>query len=50
VIAHCEYITVGIVDGTGIIAAFFYIGRKCGTPENGAHFFGDGMENIFKYL
>ena len=50
VIAHREHFAVGIVDGTRIIAAFFDIRGKRGTPENCAHFFGNGMENIFKYF
>src|ERR1700737_2466274 len=50
VIAHSQHLAVGVVNGAGIIAAFFYIGRKCGTPENGTHFFCDGMKDIFKYF
>src|ERR1700688_1972306 len=50
VVTHGEYLTTGIVNGTGIIPAFFYIWRKCGAPKDGAHFFGDGVEDIFKYF
>ena len=50
VIAHGKNLAVGIVNGTGIIAAFFYVGRKCGAPKDGAHFFGDGVEDIFEYF
>ena len=50
VVAHGQDFAVGIVNGAGIIVAFFDIRRKRGTPKNGAHFFGDGMEDIFKYF
>src|ERR1700730_2390438 len=50
VVAHREDFAVGIVNGTGIIAAFFYIWRKGGASKNGSHFFGDGMEDIFEYF
>ena len=50
VVTHSEHFAIGIVNGAGIISAFFDIWRKCGAPKDGAHFFRDGMEHIFKYF
>ncbi len=48
VVAHGEDFAGGVVDRAGIIAAFFDVGGKSGAAEGRAHFFGDGVKNIFK--
>src|SRR5690348_4344441 len=49
-VAHGENFSCATEDRAGIIATFFDVRRKSRAPQNSAHLFGDGMENVLKYL
>src|ERR1700752_742907 len=48
VVAHGQDIAARIKYGAGVVAPLLDVGREGGTPERGAHFFRDGMEEIFE--
>jgi hypothetical protein len=48
VVAHGDDFPLAVEDRAGIIAPFFDVGGKCGTAQRGAHFLGNGVEEVLE--
>src|ERR1700733_3307174 len=47
-IALCDGLTRGVVDGAGVVEALFNVWREAGAAEGNSHLFCDGDEEIFE--
>src|SRR5271170_4358901 len=50
VVALCDGLACGVVDGARVVEALLDVWRKAGAAESHSHLLGDGDEEIFEYF